>query len=70
MFKSLSVKICPLSWSEHIWISSTATNSRCLSIGIDSTVHKKYLALDGIIFSSPVINATLSKLIYDNLTNI
>ena len=57
-FSNLSVKMCPLSLSEHICISSTATNSKFLSIGIDSTVHKKYLALDGIIFSSPVISAT------------
>ena len=56
--RSLSVKMCPLSLSEHICISSTPTNSRFLSIGIDSTVHKKYFALIGIIFSSPVIRAT------------
>tara|TARA_B000000441_G_C21359207_1_gene132276 strand:+ start:348 stop:458 length:111 start_codon:yes stop_codon:yes gene_type:complete len=27
---------------------------------MDSTVHKKYLAFDGMIFSSPVIKATLA----------
>ena len=36
------------------------TKSKFLSNGIDSTVHKKYFAFIGIIFSSPVINATLS----------
>ena len=35
-----------------------ATNSKFLSNGIDSTVHEKYLAFNGIIFSSPVIKAT------------
>ena len=43
----------------HIWISSIPTNSRFFSIGIDSTVQRKYFALEGIIFSSPVISATL-----------
>ena len=64
ILSSLSVKIWPRSWSAHIWISSTPTNSRSLSIGIDSTVHKKNLASGGIIFSSPVIKATLSTAIF------
>ena len=34
------------------------TNSKLLSNGIDSTVQRKYFALIGIIFSSPVIKAT------------
>ena len=34
------------------------TKSKFLSNGIDSTVHKKYFAFIGIIFSSPVIKAT------------
>ena len=29
-----------------------------------STVQRKYLAFEGIIFSSPVINATLSRLTF------
>ena len=35
-----------------------------LSIGIDSAVHKKYLAFIGIIFSSPVIRATFELSIF------
>ena len=53
-----SVKLKPLSKSAAIWISSIATNSKSILSGIDSTVQKKYLAEGGIIFSSPVINAT------------
>ena len=45
-------------------ISSIATKSKFLLIGIDSTVQRKYFALIGIIFSSPVIKATLSTLIF------
>ena len=40
------------------------TNSKFLSTGIDSTVHKKYLAFNGMIFSSPVIRATFERSIF------
>ena len=44
--------------------ASTATKSTSLFFGIDSTVQIKKLAELGIIFSSPVIKATLSAPIF------
>ena len=55
-----SVKTWPRSGSAASCTSSMAKNSTRRSIGIASTVHIKYRALGGVIFSSPVISATLS----------
>ena len=53
-----SVNTWPRSGSAHIWTSSMPRKDTRFSIGMDSTVHRKYRARAGTIFSSPVIRAT------------
>ena len=57
-FKSRSVNTWPRSGSAHICTSSMPRNETGRLSGIASTVHRKYLAPGGTIFSSPVIKAT------------
>ncbi len=55
---SRSVKTWPRSGSPQSWISSTATKSAPISIGMASTVQTQYCVRSGTIRSSPVTSAT------------
>ena len=55
-----SVKTWPRSRSAPSWTSSMARNATSMSRGMASTVETQKRGLAGLIFSSPVISATLS----------
>jgi hypothetical protein len=60
-FRMRSVKTWPRSRSPAIWPSSTARNDTSISSGIASTVADPEARAGGLIFSSPVTSATLSR---------